>query len=76
MASDYYAVLRLPRNASTEQIRSRFRELAREMHPDRAPAAEKRAAEEAFQRVSEAFNVLGDPMRRREHDLELSGARR
>jgi curved DNA-binding protein CbpA len=76
MASDYYAVLRLPRSASPEQIKSRFREMARSMHPDRVPAAEKGAAERTFQRVTEAFNILSDPDRRRRHDAELSGTRR
>lgn len=75
MASDYYAVLRLPKNASAEQIRNRFRELAREMHPDRVPPAEKLSAEKTFQEVSEAFNVLSDPARRRQHDLELNRVR-
>jgi curved DNA-binding protein CbpA len=75
MASDYYAVLRLPRNASAEQIRNRFRELARVSHPDRAPVPEKAAAERVFQGLSEAFNVLSDSTRRREHDLALSRSR-
>lgn len=75
MASDYYAVLRLPRNASAEQIRNRFRELARETHPDRVAAPQKPGAEKVFQQLSEAFNILSDPARRRQHDLDLSKVR-
>ncbi len=71
MQKDYYAVLSLPRNATTDDIRARFRNLARTRHPDRFRGAEKAAAEAEFQAVTEAFNVLSDPERRRQHDLEL-----
>ncbi len=72
MAKNYYAVLDLPPSSTTEKIRSRFRELARTRHPDRFQGAEKAAAEAEFQELTEAFNVLSDPERRRLHDLELA----
>jgi curved DNA-binding protein CbpA len=71
MARDFYAVLALPRNASEDQIRQRFRELARARHPDRFRGPEKVRAEKEFQDLTEAFNVLVDPERRRRHDGEL-----
>jgi curved DNA-binding protein CbpA len=71
MAKDYYAVLNVPRTARPEQIRERFRELAREGHPDRFRGEEKEEAEARFQAITEAFNVLSHPERRRLHDLEL-----
>jgi curved DNA-binding protein CbpA len=71
MQKDYYAVLSLPRNATADEIRARFRTLARTRHPDRFRGAEKAAAEVEFQGVTEAFNILSDPERRRLHDLEL-----
>ena len=71
MQKDYYAVLSLPRNATGDEIRARFRTLARTRHPDRFRGPEKAAAEVEFQAVTEAFNVLSDPERRRLHDLEL-----
>lgn len=71
MARDFYAVLALPRNASEDQIRQRFRELARTRHPDRFQGAEKARAEIEFQELTQAFNVLADPERRRRHDNEL-----
>jgi DnaJ-class molecular chaperone len=71
MARDFYAVLALPRNASEDQIRQRFRELARTRHPDRFQGAETARAETEFQEITQAFNVLADPERRRRHDNEL-----
>lgn len=69
---DYYATLSLPRNASAEQVRGRFRELVRERHPDHFQGEDRAAAETEFQAITEAFNVLSSPERRRQHDLELS----
>jgi len=71
MARDFYAVLALPRNATDDQIRQRFRELARTRHPDRFAGAEKEKAESEFQEITRAFNVLSDAERRRKHDMDL-----
>ena len=68
---DFYAVLSLDRRADQKSIKARFRELARERHPDRFHGEEKVRAELDFQNITEAFNVLTDPVRRRQHDLEL-----
>jgi len=70
MPQDFYAVLALPRNATEEQIRQRFRELARARHPDRFQGQEKAHAEREFQEITQAFNLLSDPARRRQYDLE------
>jgi curved DNA-binding protein CbpA len=72
MSRDYYAVLGVPRDASEATIRDRFRQLARERHPDRFRGAEKERAEHDFQATTEAFNVLMNPVRRRQHDAELA----
>lgn len=72
MAKNYYDVLGLPRNATTQQMRDRFRALARELHPDRFRGEEKAEAELRFQEITQAFNLLNDPGRRRDHDLELA----
>ena len=71
MNKDFYAVLSLPRNAKPPQIKERFLELARERHPDRFQGQDKDRAEIEFQDITEAFNILMDPVRRRQHDLEL-----
>ncbi|MEM6453688.1 MAG: DnaJ domain-containing protein [Acidobacteriota bacterium] len=72
MQQDFYAILSIPRDATTNQIKARFRALAREKHPDRFSREEKPDAERAFQAITEAFNVLSDPNRRRQHDLTLA----
>jgi len=71
MARDFYTVLAVPRNATEDQIRQRFRELARTRHPDRFQGVEKERAEKEFQEITQAFNVLADPERRRRHDTDL-----
>lgn len=72
MTTDYYAILGLPRTASDKDIKVRFIELARERHPDGFRGDKKAAAEEEFQGITEAFNVLKDPARRRQVDQLLA----
>jgi DnaJ-class molecular chaperone len=71
---DYYGLLGVARDASEAEIRERFRALAREAHPDRAPAAKKAEAEAKFQDLTEAVNVLTSPERRRAYDFDLAAA--
>jgi len=68
---NYYDVLGVPRSATPEDIRKRFRDLARERHPDRFPAAQKAAAETEFQALTAAYNVLMNPERRSAQDFDL-----
>ncbi|MDH3253449.1 MAG: DnaJ domain-containing protein [Acidobacteriota bacterium] len=72
MGKNYYAVLGLPQNATTRQIRERFLQMAREKHPDRIRGPQKAKAEIDFQDLTQAFNVLTDPERRRELDADLA----
>ncbi len=64
--SDYYKILALEKNATPEEIKSAFRELALKYHPDRnrndAKAAEK------MKQINEAYAVLSDPAKKREYD--------
>jgi DnaJ-class molecular chaperone len=69
---DYYALLGVNRDASAAEIRDRFRALAREAHPDRAPAARRQEAEAKFQELAEAVNVLTHAERRKVYDFELA----
>jgi DnaJ-class molecular chaperone len=72
MKVNYYDVLGVDRSASEEEIRERFRKMARENHPDRVKGADKAEAERKFQTLTEALNVLTNPARRKQHDAELS----
>src|SRR5262245_4522459 len=65
---DYYEVLSVPRSASVEQIKKAYRKLALKWHPDRHKGADAAAAEETFKRVSEAYEVLSDPEKRKKYD--------
>lgn len=71
---DYYELLGVARDASEAEIRERFRALAREAHPDRAPASKKAEAEAKFQDLTEAVNVLTSPERRKSYDFDLAAA--
>jgi molecular chaperone DnaJ len=64
--TDLYAVLGVPRSASSEAIKKAYRKLARQHHPDLNPG--NRAAEERFKAISEAHDVLGDPEKRKLYD--------
>lgn len=70
MPKDYYLILGVPRNATTEQIRDRFRELARTRHPDRFQGDARARAEKEFQDLTEAFNILVSAEKRRQHDQD------
>jgi curved DNA-binding protein len=63
---DYYEILNVPREASSEDIKKAFRKLARQYHPD--VAKDKKAAEEKFKEINEAYEVLGDLENRKKYD--------
>ncbi len=63
---DYYQTLGVARTASPEEIKQAFRKLARVHHPD--VAKNKVAGEKKFKEINEAYEVLGDPEKRRRYD--------
>ncbi len=69
---NYYDILGVSRDATTEEITAAFKRLVRELHPDKFNSEEeKREAEKRFQEITRAFNILKDPEKRREYDKTL-----
>jgi molecular chaperone DnaJ len=66
LEKDYYKVLGVSKDASTDEIKKSFRKLARELHPDHNPGDE--AALQRFKEVTEAYSVLSDKDKRKEYD--------
>jgi molecular chaperone DnaJ len=63
---DYYEVLSVSRNASDQEMKSAYRKLALQYHPDRNPG--NKEAEEKFKEAAEAYSVLSDPQKRAQYD--------
>jgi molecular chaperone DnaJ len=63
---DYYKTLGVDKKASPEEIKKAYRKLARQYHPDRNQGDKQ--AEERFKEISQAYDVLGDPEKRKQYD--------
>lgn len=63
MAKDYYQILGIDKNASSEEIKKAFKKLALQYHPDRPGGNEAK-----FKEINEAYQVLGDPEKRKRYD--------
>ena len=63
---DYYEILDIPKDSSQDEIRKKFRKLARKYHPD--VAKDKQGSEDKFKEINEAYEVLGDPEKRKKYD--------
>ncbi len=72
--ADYYDLLGVARDATETDIRERFRVLAREAHPDRAPKDKKAEAEAHFQDLTERRQRFVQPRRRKAYDMDQAMA--
>ena len=73
-AKDYYQILGVGRDASPEDIKKAFRQLALRYHPDRNPGNTKEA-EGRFKEINEAYEVLGNEQKRHQYDYLTSHRR-
>jgi curved DNA-binding protein len=71
MAKDYYTVLGINKTASQDEVKKAFRKEAKLSHPDANP--NNPAAEARFKELNEAYEVLGDPEKRKQYDMFGSG---
>src|SRR5260221_5137998 len=63
---DYYSTLGVAKTATAKEINQAFRKLARNHHPDVTPG--DKSAESRFKEINEAYEVLGDPEKRKKYD--------
>ncbi len=67
---DYFKILGISRNATNEEIKTAFRKLARQMHPDLHPHDEK--AESEFKEINEAYEILSDEEKKKSYEEYIS----
>ncbi len=66
MAQNYYDLLGVNKSASEKDIKTAYRRMARKLHPDVNPDDER--AQDQFKKVNEAYEVVGDPSKRKDYD--------
>lgn len=64
---NYYDILDIPKNATTDQIKQKYRKFAKLYHPDKISGKE-----EEFKQINEAYHTLMDPIKRHEYDIQLN----
>lgn len=69
-SKDYYKILAISSNASQAEVKKAYYQQAKKHHPDRNPGDHR--AESLFQKISEAYEVLGDEFKRKEYDKNFS----
>lgn len=72
MQRNYYEVLGIPQAATTDQIKKKYRELARKFHPD--VVQDKDLGQRVFSQINQAYRILADPERRAQYNQTLVAA--
>jgi len=67
--TDYYSILEVDNNATQDDIKKKYRKLSMKHHPDKN--GNSKESEEIFKGISEAYNTIGDPSKRRDYDMNL-----
>lgn len=75
-ATSFYEVLGIPIGATSQEIKSAYRRLARIFHPDVAAADQKSSSADDFMRIHAAYDTLSDPGKRSSYDRQLLVLRR
>jgi curved DNA-binding protein len=65
---DYYAILGITQSATQEEIKKKYRELAKQHHPDKN--ASRTPSVEFFKKIQSAYEILSDPAKRAAYDLQ------
>lgn len=70
LKKNYYILLGVNKDASYDDLKIAYRNLAKKYHPDKNPG--NKAAEELFKEIQQAYNTLSDPEKRKAYDLKLA----
>ena len=66
---NFYELLGVPRTATQNEIKAKFRQLAKELHPDRT---KDKSSEEKMSEINKAYEILSDPDKKEQYDKYLS----
>ncbi len=66
---DYYEILGVKKTDSEDTIKKAYKKLALKYHPDKAAADKKKEYEDKFKEINEAYSTIGDPAKRKKHDM-------